>query len=231
MGHIVPDGAAHLDGRIRTGDEIVSVDNVSVIGASHRKVVSIMGQAALRGLVTLGIRRRLNPSTGQCEQRYQTACVNHLYFSSQSDVKNVCSCCDVGTRSTHQQTLPSEHGHAFRNLSVVAYQRQILHKNSWKPREAAHHRWLQMRFVAKHPLGIASFGFVISRHLSRWNAAQRAIVPDRTTPGWQISRRTDKCRSWLLDVVLFSVCTSRSTRPAALPDIAIIRLEAPKCHL
>ena len=63
VGHIVQEGAAHLDGRLRTGDEIISVDNVSVIGASHRKVVQIMGQSALRGVVTLGVRRRLAPSS------------------------------------------------------------------------------------------------------------------------------------------------------------------------
>ncbi len=69
VGHIVPDGSAHVDARLRTGDEIISVDGLSVVGSSHRKVVAMMGQSALRGVVTLGVRRRLNPTAASGEKR------------------------------------------------------------------------------------------------------------------------------------------------------------------
>ncbi|KAG8233313.1 hypothetical protein J437_LFUL013783, partial [Ladona fulva] len=59
IGHIVPGGAADLDGRLCTGDEIVSVDNQSVLSTSHHHVVQLMGHAASNGRVTLGIRRRV----------------------------------------------------------------------------------------------------------------------------------------------------------------------------
>lgn len=54
-------GAADLDGRIRSGDEIVSVDGISVLKASHRQVVQLMNAAASRGQVNLLLRRRLYP--------------------------------------------------------------------------------------------------------------------------------------------------------------------------
>nr|XP_018903603.1 PREDICTED: membrane-associated guanylate kinase, WW and PDZ domain-containing protein 1-like isoform X2 [Bemisia tabaci] len=56
IGHIVPGGAADLDGRLCTGDEIVSVDGQSVINTSHHHVVQLMAKASR---VTLGIRRRI----------------------------------------------------------------------------------------------------------------------------------------------------------------------------
>lgn len=58
IGHIVPGGAADLDGQIQTSDDILSVDGHSVANASHHHVVQLMGAAALSGQVTLGLRRR-----------------------------------------------------------------------------------------------------------------------------------------------------------------------------
>merc|ERR1719468_6531 len=59
IGHIVPGGAADLDGRLFSGDEIIAVDNVSVVNSSHHQVVGLMGQAAQNGRVTLTIQRRI----------------------------------------------------------------------------------------------------------------------------------------------------------------------------
>ncbi|XP_056000646.1 membrane-associated guanylate kinase, WW and PDZ domain-containing protein 1-like isoform X15 [Ostrea edulis] len=59
VGHIVPDGSADLDSRLRTGDEITHVDGQTVINSSHHRVVTLMTQAGHRGHVTLGVRRRV----------------------------------------------------------------------------------------------------------------------------------------------------------------------------
>ena len=67
MGHIVPGGAADVDGRLRPGDEILYVDGQLVIGSSHHKVVQLMGQAAIGGQVSLGIRRRQGAPVTQGE--------------------------------------------------------------------------------------------------------------------------------------------------------------------
>ncbi|XP_070193690.1 membrane-associated guanylate kinase, WW and PDZ domain-containing protein 1-like isoform X2 [Littorina saxatilis] len=61
VGHIVQGGSADLDGRLRKNDEIIHVDGQSVINSSHHRVVQLMTNAALNGIVTLGVRRRLNP--------------------------------------------------------------------------------------------------------------------------------------------------------------------------
>ncbi|OQR75924.1 membrane-associated guanylate kinase, partial [Tropilaelaps mercedesae] len=68
IGHIVPGGAADLDGSIQTGDEILSVDGHSVANASHHHVVQLIGAASISGQVTLGLRRRvpgLHNTSGQ----------------------------------------------------------------------------------------------------------------------------------------------------------------------
>lgn len=59
VGHIVAGGAADMDGRIRSGDEIVTVDGYSVLKASHRQVVQLINQAGQRGQVHLVLRRRI----------------------------------------------------------------------------------------------------------------------------------------------------------------------------
>lgn len=59
IGHIVPGGSADLDGRLRPGDEIISVDGQSVINTTHHHVVQLMGNASINGMVTLGIKRNM----------------------------------------------------------------------------------------------------------------------------------------------------------------------------
>jgi hypothetical protein len=66
----VSGGAADVDGRLLIGDEITHINNHSVMDASHRDVISLMGQAAALGEVTLRIRRKmplpetLSPTSG-----------------------------------------------------------------------------------------------------------------------------------------------------------------------
>ena len=63
IGHIVPNGAADVDGRLQPGDEIIFVDNNCVVGSSHHRVVELMAQAGQTGHVALGIRRRKEGSS------------------------------------------------------------------------------------------------------------------------------------------------------------------------
>ena len=74
IGHIVPGGAADLDGRLFSGDEIIAVDHVSVINSSHHQVVGLMGQASQNGRVTLTIQRQIYQPQGKREKYcpYQT---------------------------------------------------------------------------------------------------------------------------------------------------------------
>lgn len=59
-----------MDGRLLIGDEITHINHQSVIDASHRDVIGLMGQAAAHGEVFLGIQRKmpmpetLSPTSG-----------------------------------------------------------------------------------------------------------------------------------------------------------------------
>ena len=56
----MPNGAADLDGRLVTGDELLYIDGQSVIGSSHQEVVNQMVKASQAGSVSLGIRRKVS---------------------------------------------------------------------------------------------------------------------------------------------------------------------------
>ncbi|XP_035230067.1 membrane-associated guanylate kinase, WW and PDZ domain-containing protein 1-like [Stegodyphus dumicola] len=75
IGHIVPGGAADLDGRLRSGDEIISVDNQIVLNTSHHRVVQLMGNAAANGRVTLGLRRGVS----SVDSAYHTRSMESIY--------------------------------------------------------------------------------------------------------------------------------------------------------
>ncbi|CAN0191030.1 unnamed protein product [Lampetra planeri] len=63
IGAIVPLGAADTDGRLRPGDELVSVDGTIVAGKSHRHVIALMQHAARNGHVQLMVRRPVIPTS------------------------------------------------------------------------------------------------------------------------------------------------------------------------
>lgn len=63
VGHIVPNGAAALDGRLQTNDQLIAVDGISVVGASHHSVVQLMARAAAAHRVQLTIRRPVYNAT------------------------------------------------------------------------------------------------------------------------------------------------------------------------
>ena len=58
----MPKSSAHKDGRLRRGDEILTIDDVSVVGSTHRHAISLMSSAAANNKVKLTIRRWNNGS-------------------------------------------------------------------------------------------------------------------------------------------------------------------------
>lgn len=54
----MPGGAADAEGHLEVGDEILAVNQQSVIGASHHQVVSLMSQSARLGFVILDVWKR-----------------------------------------------------------------------------------------------------------------------------------------------------------------------------
>ncbi|XP_056307945.1 membrane-associated guanylate kinase, WW and PDZ domain-containing protein 2 isoform X1 [Danio aesculapii] len=69
IGAIIENSPAERDGRLRPGDELVSVDRMPVGGRPHRYVIDLMHAAARNGQVTLTVRRRvLTQQSQSCEE-------------------------------------------------------------------------------------------------------------------------------------------------------------------
>ncbi|CAG2053360.1 unnamed protein product [Timema podura] len=96
IGHIVPGGAADLDGRLCSGDEIVSVDSQTVLSKSHHHVVQLMGKAAANGRVTLGIRRRIPTQVFYLNNFYSSITKVLLSSISIGDSHHLCSVTKLG---------------------------------------------------------------------------------------------------------------------------------------
>lgn len=70
IGAIIENTPAERDGRLRPGDELISVDKMVVAGRPHRYVIDLMHAAARNGQVSLTVRRRVQmpgeETTCQC---------------------------------------------------------------------------------------------------------------------------------------------------------------------
>ncbi|XP_065124747.1 membrane-associated guanylate kinase, WW and PDZ domain-containing protein 2a isoform X12 [Paramisgurnus dabryanus] len=64
IGAIIEKSPADKDGRLRPGDELISVDGIPVAGKPHRYVIDLMHGAARTGQVKLTVRRRVQ-ATGE----------------------------------------------------------------------------------------------------------------------------------------------------------------------
>nr|XP_055045585.1 membrane-associated guanylate kinase, WW and PDZ domain-containing protein 2a isoform X14 [Misgurnus anguillicaudatus] len=64
IGAIIEKSPADKDGRLRPGDELMSVDGIPVAGKPHRYVIDLMHGAARTGQVKLTVRRRVQ-ATGE----------------------------------------------------------------------------------------------------------------------------------------------------------------------
>ncbi|KAK6319750.1 hypothetical protein J4Q44_G00088570 [Coregonus suidteri] len=60
IGAIIENTPAERDGRLRPGDELISVDKMVVAGKPHRYVIDLMHAAARNGQVSLTVRRRVH---------------------------------------------------------------------------------------------------------------------------------------------------------------------------
>jgi C-terminal processing protease CtpA/Prc len=140
IGHIVPDGAADVDGRLFSGDEIVAVDNVNVLNASHHQVVGLMGAAAQSGQVTITVRRRIYQQEfhqfhGNCSSFANNCaisgwqCWKHSFSPVQStyNTRKICFCgvslskCDPAKETKfdcrqHREQCCNKQPEAFRQL-------------------------------------------------------------------------------------------------------------------
>ncbi|XP_061085844.1 LOW QUALITY PROTEIN: membrane-associated guanylate kinase, WW and PDZ domain-containing protein 2-like [Conger conger] len=86
IGAIIEKSPADRDGRLRPGDELVSVDGVAVAGKTHRCVIDLMHAAARSGQVSMTVRRRAPPSGELCPQNGRSpGSVSTQHSSPRSD--------------------------------------------------------------------------------------------------------------------------------------------------
>ncbi|GAA6068944.1 membrane-associated guanylate kinase, WW and PDZ domain-containing protein 2a isoform X1, partial [Tachysurus ichikawai] len=89
IGAIVENSPADKDGHLRPGDELISVDGISVAGKPHRHVIDLMHVAARTGHVRLTIRRRAQLRGDSCPQNGRSpGSVSTQHSSPRSDLNS-----------------------------------------------------------------------------------------------------------------------------------------------
>ncbi|XP_023857056.2 membrane-associated guanylate kinase, WW and PDZ domain-containing protein 2-like [Salvelinus sp. IW2-2015] len=151
IGAIIENTPAERDGRLRPGDELISVDKMVVAGKPHRYVIDLMHAAARNGQVSLAVRRRVHfPSEVLGVNGRSPGSVSTQHSSPHSDAAS--ASCSV----TPDNFLPP---------SVTS------------PLEGAVH--LQTSDVIIHRKENEGFGFVIISSLNRPENAAIITVPHK----------------------------------------------------
>uniref|UniRef100_A0A8B9GU04 Membrane-associated guanylate kinase, WW and PDZ domain-containing protein 1 n=1 Tax=Astyanax mexicanus TaxID=7994 RepID=A0A8B9GU04_ASTMX len=89
IGAIIENSPADKDGRLRPGDELLSVDGIPVAGKPHRYVIDLMHGAARNGQVKMTIRRRAQNTGDQCPQNGRSpGSISTQHSSPRSDLNS-----------------------------------------------------------------------------------------------------------------------------------------------
>ncbi|XP_056603589.1 membrane-associated guanylate kinase, WW and PDZ domain-containing protein 2a isoform X3 [Triplophysa dalaica] len=155
IGAIIEKSPADKDGRLRPGDELVSVDGIYVAGKPHRYVIDLMHGAARNGQVKLTVRRRLQP-TGEPFPENGRSPGSTQHSSPRSDfnsriISNNSTPCQNSVHSTTGSSPPDT----------------VANQNS-QPSDVTIHR--------KETEG---FGFVIISSLNRPDSTPASAVPHK----------------------------------------------------
>ncbi|XP_041935593.1 LOW QUALITY PROTEIN: membrane-associated guanylate kinase, WW and PDZ domain-containing protein 2a [Alosa sapidissima] len=162
IGAIIEKSPADQDGRLRPGDELVSVDGICVAGKPHRYVIDLMHGAARNGQVSLTVRRR-KPGPGEAclENGRSPGSVSTQHSSPRSDFTSGTFPSSVGTVPPHGSGAPaSSSGSAVAPGAVTGSGQQ-------DPGLAIVPPNAQPSDVVIHRKETEGFGFVIISSLNR----------------------------------------------------------------
>ncbi|KAJ8262459.1 hypothetical protein GJAV_G00166720 [Gymnothorax javanicus] len=154
IGAIIENSPADRDGRLKPGDELVSVDRIPVAGQTHRYVIDLMHAAARNGQVTMTVRRRVQPTAEVCPENGRSpGALSTQHSSPRSEFAT------AGYPSKASGGLPTAPG------------------SSPPERFAAHS--LQTSDVIIHRKENEGFGFVIISSLNRPETSATITVPHK----------------------------------------------------
>uniref|UniRef100_A0A667YDW2 Membrane associated guanylate kinase, WW and PDZ domain containing 2 n=1 Tax=Myripristis murdjan TaxID=586833 RepID=A0A667YDW2_9TELE len=160
IGAIIENTPAERDGRLRPGDELISVDKMVVAGKPHRYVIDLMHAAARNGQVSLTVRRRVQ-TPGE-----------ELYISPASS----CEPCPVNGRSPG--SVSTQHSSPRSDVASAAgpVPPAATVPTATSPPEGSA---LQTSDVVIHRKENEGFGFVIISSLNRPENATVITVPHK----------------------------------------------------
>uniref|UniRef100_A0A671QSP8 Membrane-associated guanylate kinase, WW and PDZ domain-containing protein 2-like n=1 Tax=Sinocyclocheilus anshuiensis TaxID=1608454 RepID=A0A671QSP8_9TELE len=155
IGAVIEKSPADKDGRLRPGDELMSVDGIPVAGKPHRYVIDLMHGAARTGQVKLTVRRRIQSTGEHCPENGRSP-GSTQHSSPRSDFN---SRMFYNNSAPLQNSAPSTTG-------------------SSPPDTVANHN-LQPSDVTIQRKESEGFGFVIISSLNRPESAAAAAVPHK----------------------------------------------------
>ncbi|XP_051746829.1 membrane-associated guanylate kinase, WW and PDZ domain-containing protein 2a isoform X6 [Ctenopharyngodon idella] len=155
IGAIIEKSPADKDGRLRPGDELMSVDGIPVAGKPHRYVIDLMHGAARTGQVKLTVRRRVQP-TGEPFPENGRSPGSTQHSSPRSDFNSRMFC---NNSAPSQNSAPSTTGSS--------------------PPDTVANQNLQPSDVTIQRKESEGFGFVIISSLNRPETAAAAAVPHK----------------------------------------------------
>uniref|UniRef100_A0AAV2KSW2 Membrane-associated guanylate kinase, WW and PDZ domain-containing protein 2 n=1 Tax=Knipowitschia caucasica TaxID=637954 RepID=A0AAV2KSW2_KNICA len=119
IGAIIENTPAERDGRLRPGDELISVDKNVVAGKPHKYVIDLMHAAARNGQVSLTVRRRLHMPGEPCPVNGRSpGSVSTQHSSPRSDAHAAAHA--VGIPSS----TPGPEGAALQTSDVVIHRKE-----------------------------------------------------------------------------------------------------------
>ncbi|XP_067248337.1 membrane-associated guanylate kinase, WW and PDZ domain-containing protein 2a isoform X5 [Chanodichthys erythropterus] len=155
IGAIIEKSPADKDGRLRPGDELMSVDGIPVAGKPHRYVIDLMHGAARTGQVKLTVRRRVQP-TGEPFPENGRSPGSTQHSSPRSDFNSRIFC---NNSAPSQNSAPSTTGSS--------------------PPDTVANQNLQPSDVTIQRRESEGFGFVIISSLNRPETVAAAAVPHK----------------------------------------------------
>ncbi|XP_047208654.1 membrane-associated guanylate kinase, WW and PDZ domain-containing protein 2 isoform X7 [Girardinichthys multiradiatus] len=121
IGAIIENTPAERDGRLRPGDELISVDKNVVAGKPHKYVIDLMHAAARNGQVSLTVRRRVQMPGEPCPVNGRSpGSVSTQHSSPRSDVASA----PVPNAANAPVAATAPEGSALQTSDVVIHRKE-----------------------------------------------------------------------------------------------------------